>query len=197
MTRVWLPMSGSAYDAFNFGSLAQRCWAVHRGHAGRSRSGAAMRPQCVAGGEAAVAALQVRLAELVALLQCDMAVVLGTTPSGDFEVTTAVASPPVPPTGLWLPGGVTSICGFAALQEGAVIFDNVIGTARFRGAQMATTFGAVSSLVVALRDRDILIGVLSVHSRAQRSFTSAEAQALERAAGGFAVQLIAARSTAS
>ena len=82
--------------------------------------------------------------------------------------------------------------GFAAEQSGAVIFENVAATARFKGAQMATRFGAVSSLVVALRHRGTVLGVLSVHSRRARRYTALEAQTLEHAIEGLASQLAVA-----
>lgn len=136
--------------------------------------------------------LEVRTAAMRALLASDMAVVLAITSAGAFEVVTAVGSPPLPPVGFSLSGGTNSLCGFAAEQSGAVIFENVAATARFKGAQMATRFGAVSSLVVALRHRGTVIGVLSVHSRSARRYTAHEAQTLEHASGGLASQLAVA-----
>lgn len=126
------------------------------------------------------------------LLTSDMAVVLAITSAGAFEVVTAVGSTPLPPVGSFVSGGTNSLCGFAAQQNGAVIFENVAATARFKGAQMATRFGAVSSLVLALRHQGTVIGVLSVHSRSARRYTAREAQTLEHAIEGLASQLAVA-----
>ena len=139
-----------------------------------------------------VDSLEVRTAAMRALFTSDMAVVLAITSAGAFEVVTAVGSTPLPPVGSSVSGGINSLCGFAAQQSRAVIFENVAATARFKGAQMATRFGAVSSLVVALRHRGTVVGVLGVHSRRARRYTAHEAQTLEHAIEGLAGQLAAA-----
>ncbi len=118
------------------------------------------------------------------LLKSDAVVLLARTASDDFEVVASAGAPPVPRAGERLPGGVGSVCAFAAAQQGAVIFDDVPKTARFNGATMATRFGAVSSVVVAIRHVGEMRGVLSVHSRTVRSFTGAEARDIEAAADG-------------
>jgi GAF domain-containing protein len=138
----------------------------------------------VAAEEGAVERLRARLSELVVLLRTDVAVLFRSTPSGDFEVVTAAGTSPTPSAGELVPGRIDSVCGFAAAQHGAVIFEDVPATARFSGATMATKFGAVSSVVVALRHRGEVAGIMSVHSRTLRSFTGAEARDIEAAAEG-------------
>ena len=137
--------------------------------------------------------LTIRTDAMRMLLSSDMAVLLAITRTGAFEVVAAAGAPPLPPAGSSVSGGIDSLCGYAAQHRAAVIFDNVAATARFRGAEMATRFGAVSSLVVALRHQDAVVGVLSVHSRAARLYTPHEAQTLEHAIDGLASQLAAAR----
>lgn len=140
-------------------------------------------------GGAAQGQLSARLAELLGLLGADAAILLTRTASDDFEVVASAGAPPVPQAGELFPGGVGSVCGLAAAQQRAVIFDDVPATARFSGAIMATKFGAVSSVVVALRHRGEVMGALSIHSRTVRSFTGAEARDIEAAAARLVLSL--------
>lgn len=141
--------------------------------------------------EDAAATLGTWLAALTADLRADMGLVLTRTPSGDFEVLAACGAAPIPVHRERLPGDAGSVCGFSARQVGAVIFDDVTGTARFSDALIATHYGAVSSLVVSLRVRGEVVGVLGVHSRTRRSFTGSDARALEQAADACAGQFAA------
>lgn len=140
-------------------------------------------------GDGAVGRLRGRLAELLGALETDVAVLLRRTQSGDFEVVAAAGMPPLPAPGQRLSGEHGTVCGFAAAQQEAVIFEDVPATARFSGAVMATNFGVVSSVVVALRLRDEVTGILSVHSRTARTFTGAEARDIEAAADGLELSL--------
>ena len=118
-----------------------------------------------------------------------MAVLLTRTDSGDYEVVATAGMPPLPLAGAMLSGELGTVCGFAAAQREAVIFEDVPATARFSGAVMATNFGVVSSIVVALRHREQVTGILSVHSRTVRAFTGAEARDVEAAAEGLVLSL--------
>lgn len=140
-------------------------------------------------GEGAIGRLRGRLAELLGLLKTDTAVLLRRTASGDFQVVAAAGTAPLPSEGDVVPGGENSVCGYAAVQQGAVVFENVPATSRFSGATMATKFGAVSSAAVALRHLDTVPGVLSVHSRTARSFTAADVSDVEAASEGLVLSL--------
>lgn len=133
---------------------------------------------------------ETQLHSIMTTLGADMAVILSVTAAMDFEVVMATGSPPLPPVGARMAGGYQSLCGFVAQERGAVIFDNVGATARFRDSLMASEFGAISSLMVALRAGGSLIGVMGIHSRTPRFFTGAEARALDAVAHSFAGQLV-------
>lgn len=133
----------------------------------------------------AATSIEDRLTTLLGVIRSDLALVLAITPAGNFEVVAAAGDRPVPSAGLRVPGGEDSVCGFAALQHGAIIYQNVAGTSHFSSARMATTFGAVSSLMVAIHFRGEVVGILGVHSRTARSFDAAAAHALEDAAERF------------
>jgi GAF domain-containing protein len=129
------------------------------------------------------------LAESLATCHADLAVLLAPTDGGAFEVVACAGTPPLPSVGERIAGGDGSLCGYASLHSGAIIFDNIVATARFRGSHMATEFGAVSSLVVAVRRERTVLGVLSIHARSQHGFTAREARSLERTAEGIAARL--------
>jgi GAF domain-containing protein len=109
--------------------------------------------------------------------------------TGEFEVVASAGEAPVPAVGERVSGGEGSLCGYATVHSGTILFDDIGATERFRGAHMATECGAVSSMVVALRRKDTTTGVLSVHARRPRAFTDKAASRLEQAAESIAVRL--------
>jgi hypothetical protein len=129
------------------------------------------------------------LNETLSACGADLIVLLVPTKTGEFEVVASDGEAPTPAVGVHVPGGEGSLCGYAAAHSGTIIFDDIGATKRFRGALMATECGAVSSLVVALREKDTVIGVLSVHSRRPRAFTANAASWLERVAARIAIRL--------
>jgi GAF domain-containing protein len=129
------------------------------------------------------------LTETLSACGADLIVLLVSTETGEFEVVASDGEAPTPGVGVRVRGGEGSLCGYAAAHSGTIIFDDIGATKRFQSALMATECGAVSSLVVALREKDTVIGVLSVHSRRPRAFTANAASRLERVAASIAIRL--------
>jgi hypothetical protein len=125
------------------------------------------------------------------LTACDAEFIVLLVPAGtgEFEVVASAGEAPVPAVGVRVGGGEGSLCGYATVHSGTILFDDIGATERFRGAHMATECGAISSVVVALRRKDTITGVLSVHARRPRAFTGKAAGRLEQVADSIAVRL--------
>jgi GAF domain-containing protein len=77
-----------------------------------------------------------------------------------------------------VPATNASQAGFTLEANEAVIFQDLSHTRRFTEAGLLRRHGVVSSLSAVVRGRSRTFGVLSVHTRAQRDFTGAEARFL-------------------
>jgi GAF domain-containing protein len=84
--------------------------------------------------------------------------------------------PPI--VGERVPATSASQAGFTLELNEAVIFQDLSHTRRFTDAGLLRRHGVVSSLSAVVRGRSRTFGVLSLHTRAQRDFTGAEARFL-------------------
>ena len=80
-----------------------------------------------------------------------------------------------------IPVSDRSLAGYVVATRGAVIFENLPQSKRFRDAELLLKHGVVSSIGVAVRLNDTAVGVLSVHTRVQQTFTSEQITRVERA----------------
>ena len=81
-----------------------------------------------------------------------------------------------------IPVSDRSQAGYVVATRGAVIFENLPRSKRFRDAELLLKHGVVSSIGVAVRLNDAAIGVLSVHTRVQQTFSGEQITRVERAA---------------
>ena len=80
-----------------------------------------------------------------------------------------------------VPATNASQAGFTLEVNEAVIFQDLPHTRRFTDAGLLRRHGVVSSVSAVVRAGSHTFGVLSVHTRAQRDFTGAEARFLSAA----------------
>jgi GAF domain-containing protein len=97
---------------------------------------------------------------------------------GQTLVVRAAAGWEPPIVGERVPATSASQAGFTLEANEAVIFQDLAHTKRFTDAGLLRRHGVVSSLSAVVRGRARTFGVLSVHMRAQRDFTGAEARFL-------------------
>lgn len=71
--------------------------------------------------------------------------------------------------------------GYVIATRGAVIFENLPKSTRFRDADLLLKHGVVSSIGVSVCLGATAVGVLSIHTRIQRTFTSEQIIQVERA----------------
>jgi GAF domain-containing protein len=76
----------------------------------------------------------------------------------------------------------TSTAGYALTQRGAVMFDDVQGTKRFTDAALLRSHRVTATLAVRIETASGVRGVLSVHERTSRRYTTSEATFIEAAA---------------
>jgi GAF domain-containing protein len=81
-----------------------------------------------------------------------------------------------------IPVSDRSQAGYVVATRGAVIFENLPRSKRFRDAELLLKHGVVSSIGVAVRLNDAAVGVLSVHTRVQQKFSGEQITRVERAA---------------
>ncbi len=71
--------------------------------------------------------------------------------------------------------------GYVVATRGAVLFENLPKSTRFRDAELLLKHGVVSSIGVSVRHGATAVGVLSIHTRVERTFTSEQIIQVERA----------------
>ena len=76
----------------------------------------------------------------------------------------------------------TSTAGYALAQREAVMFDDVQGTKRFTDAALLRSHRVTATLAVRIETASGVRGVLSVHERTSRRYTTSEATFIEAAA---------------
>jgi GAF domain-containing protein len=118
-----------------------------------------------------------------AALETPLAKVLELVASGNHLVVRAGVGWRDGVTGqVTVPVGPTSSAGYALTHDRAVIFDDIQGTRRLTDATLLRSHNVMSSLAVRIADGRGVLGVLSVHERRRRRFSSGEAAFIEAAA---------------
>jgi len=81
-----------------------------------------------------------------------------------------------------VPASERSIAGYTLEQTGVVIFEDVMETSRFSGAHLLSSQDVRSTLAIRILCQGKPWGVLTIHERIHRRFTSQEIEFLQAAA---------------
>jgi len=125
--------------------------------------------------------LNVAVRHLAALLNVDSSKYAELSEDGRTLVVRAAAGWEPSIVGERVPATNASQAGFTLEVNEAVIFQDLSHTRRFTDAGLLRRHGVVSSLSALVKGRLRTFGVLSVHTRARRDFTGAEARFLSAA----------------
>jgi GAF domain-containing protein len=127
-------------------------------------------------------ATEALITDLVSTVQADIGKLVLLEPDGTaFFVYASVGWTVDAFESVRIPVSDRSLAGYVVAARGVVIFENLPKSTRFSDAELLLQQGVVSSIGLAVSVGGAAVGVLSVHTRVLRTFTSQQIIQVERA----------------